>query len=569
MRYRHLARQWVATFLVGGLALAGSSRVFGQAPTSPQENAAVTQPAETFSQAPSGGTERAWSGPPSTEGPKTFWETVPHITPYPRTGNFYVMPSGPGYYTLLDFLRGRESQERPHDPYLQWGQNPNPFFNVDFRYLDNPNNTETDFLDPLKRVHIGDNWLFSTGGEIRNRYAWIDNANLYNKNKTQAGNDDRYDLFRARVYGDVWYLDQFRIFGEFMSNDSSAQSIPRANSDVNKADIFNLFAELKIWTIDDNGVYLRGGRQELLFGSQRLISPSDWSNTMRTFQGVRGMWHNDTIEYDAFWVQPVIVNTGKLDSVDDKQQFFGSWLKYRINKDQSFDFYYLNLDNNNPKVATGQYKATGGFDVNTIGGRLVGEQDRILWDFEGAVQCGDWVNQGMFAAMSSTGLGWYFKNLPATPTAWIYYDYASGDPHGNTSNLHQTFDQLFPFGHQYYDSIDLFGRQNIDDFHIDFAFFPAPWVRITGGYHYLTLDQAKDALYSTSGSVTRVDPTGKAGTDIGNAISSSIQFHLDRHQVLNVSYAHLFSGPYIDKTAIDANAKKDVDSIWVQYILKW
>ena len=30
-------------------------------------------------------------------------------------------------------------------------------------------------------------------------------------------------------------------------------------------------------------VTLRGGRQDLLFGAQRLIGPLDWSNTRRTF----------------------------------------------------------------------------------------------------------------------------------------------------------------------------------------------------------------------------------------------------------------------------------------------
>ncbi len=45
------------------------------------------------------------------------------------------------------------------------------FFNADnFGYLDDPNNTEHDFFDPLKRIHLGDNWLFTSGGEFRTRY---------------------------------------------------------------------------------------------------------------------------------------------------------------------------------------------------------------------------------------------------------------------------------------------------------------------------------------------------------------------------------------------------------------
>jgi hypothetical protein len=559
------------SILAGCLMATSATRAQDPAPPSAAPLTAPQTAEPAYSSTPSSGAgERAWSGPASTGGPKTFWETVPPITPYPRTGNFFVAPSGPGYYTLLDLLRGNELEDRPHNPYLQWGQNANPSFNLDFRFLDNPDNTETFFLDGIKRIHPTDSWLLSYGGEFRDRYNDLENAYLYNK-KPLAGSDDTFNLIRVRAYQDLWYCDQFRLFAEFTSATSSPQTVPHASTDIDKADILNLFGEIKLFAIDDKGVYLRGGRQELAFGSQRLISPSDWANERRTFQGVRSTWHNDDTEFDAWWVQPVVINTGKFDSVDDKQQFFGNWWKFRLNKDTSVDAYYLNLDNNNQKVATGQYKATGGFDVDTLGARFVGQAQNsgLLWDFEDALQCGEWVNQQMIAGMSVTGVGWFFKDLPGTPTAWAYYDYASGDPHPGVGDVHRTFDQLFPFGHTYFDSLDIIGRQNIHDAHAEFAIFPAAWVRITAGYHYLTLDSAKDALYNSTGSVVRSDPTGKAGTDVGNAINATIQFHLDNHQMINVSYGHLFSGPFIEKTAVNAAAAKDLESLWVTYSFKW
>jgi hypothetical protein len=500
--------------------------------------------------------------------PKSFWETVPPITPYPPPGNFFVPPSGPGYYTLLDLWRDHWLEDRPHNPYLKWSQSANPFFNVDFRYLDNPDNTEVHILDPLKRIHIGDDWLLSFGGELRERYNNFDNAYLFNKGPA-AGSTDTFNLFRTRLYEDLWYRDNFRIYAEFTTADSSPQTVSHGFFDIDKADILNLFGEIKLLELDDRGVYVRGGRQELLFGSQRLISPGDWSNELRTFQGVRGLWHRDDLDVDAFWVQPVVINTGKFDSVDDKQQFFGNWWTFHLDKDASIDAYYLLLDNNNPGVARGQYKANGGFDVNTFGARYVCRADRFLWDFEGAVQVGEWVNQNMIAGMSATGVGWYFKNLPATPTIWVYYDFASGDPHPGIGHIHSTFDQLFPYPHAYFDCLDVIGRQNIDDPHVDLAFFPAPWARVTFGYYYFTLDSARDALYNPAGGVVRSDTTGKAGTDVGNAINASIQFQLDYYQMVNVSYGRLFSGPFIEKTAVTPNAAKDLSELWVTYSFKW
>ena len=371
----------------------------------------------------------------------------------------------------------------------------------------------------------------------------MENAYLYNK-KPLAGSDESFNLFRARVYGDLNYLDIFRVFAEFTTADSSHQMLPPLSSDIDKADILNLFVEVKALPLGDEAVYLRGGRQELLFGSQRLISPSDWSNELRTFQGVRALYHTDKIEEDAFWVQPVVVDTGKLDSVDDKQVFTGNYFKYRFNKDTSLDLYYLYLDNDNKSFA-GEKGVLGGYDVNTFGGRFVGQagdHGQYLSDFEGAIQFGDWSNQITEANMYVAGVGYWFKNLPAIPTFWVYYDHASGTQDPTNGSEHGTFNQLFPSGHNYYNSEDLFGRQNINDFHLELGFFPTNWLRFTAGYHVLSLDQAKDALYNSSGSVVRQDTTGKSGTDIGDAINATVQFHLDNHQIINISYAHLFSG---------------------------
>jgi hypothetical protein len=573
-----LAGVFVAAYLVvaapsmgkGHTPLTSSSPTAAPAqistPSADSPEPAMT-PTDQLNAIGSGTTERAWSGPPQTERPKTFWETVPPITPYPRPGNYYVAPSGPGYYTLWDWLQGRELRDRPKNPYLQWGQTPNPFFNADFRYLDDPDNTETFFLDSLKRIHLGDNWLFSTGGEVRDRYAREENYRLFNR-KPLAGDTENYNLFRARLYGDLWYRDLFRVYAEGMIAEDTGQALPRRSSDVDDGNFLNLFVEVKLLTIADNGLYARVGRQELLFGSQRLISPSDWANVIRTFQGARATYHNDKLEFDAFWVQPVVVNGEKFDSIDDKQVFVGNWWKYRFTKDISLDAYYLYLENDG-KVALGSNKVVAGYYVNTFGFRFVGQADRLLWDFEPDLQFGDWSNQETLAGASATGVGWWFKELPAKPTLWVYYDYASGDANPGVGTEHSRFNPLFPFGHQYFDSLDLIGRQNIHDVHADLGFFPFPWMRVTAGYHYLTLDKPKDALYDPTGNVVRQDPTGKAGTDVGNAISASVQFHLDNHEVLQISYGHLFNGPFIEKTAVDPKAAKDLDSFWVAYWIKW
>jgi len=543
-------------------ALASASLANAQAPA---ELPIPVRPAEL----PAANTERTWSGP--TQKPaaqKTFWETVPPIQPFPRAGNFSIAPSGPGYYTLFDHLHGRKLEARPKYPYLQWGQNANPFFNVDFRYLDDPKNKEHDLFNPLKRIHLGDDWLLSTGMEVRDRYATIQNAALFNR-RPQAGATNNFNLFRTRLYGDLWYRDRFRLFAEGITAHSSDQAIPPAGSDIAHADFLNLFTDIKLFTLDKNGVYARLGRQELLFGSQRAISPADWANTRRAFQGGRLTWHNEKIEEDAFIVNPLTPSTDNISSIDRNQLFLGNWFKYRFAKDRSADFYYLYLENENPGAARGRNRASGGFGVHTFGNRYVGNYGQFLYDFEGALQSGRWANQDIFAGMGLAGLGYHFKDAPTSPTLWAYYDFASGDPNPGGTGTHRTYSTLFPFGHSYYAGLDAIGRQNIHDFHLELGMFPVNWMRIQLGYHLLELVHAKDALYSPSGGVVRQDATGKAGTDVGSALSSTVQFHLDKHQIFFVGYSHLFAGDYIRRTAATPAAARDISALWIQYIFKY
>ena len=110
---------------------------------------------------------------------------------------------------------------------------------------------------------------------------------------------------------------------EFIDAESSHQQIPPSSSDINAGDVFNCFVDIKLLTIKDEGLYARIGRQELLFGSQRLVGPSDWSNTMRTFQGASLYYYGDPYSFQTFLTRPVIVSPYQLDTADDNQIFAG------------------------------------------------------------------------------------------------------------------------------------------------------------------------------------------------------------------------------------------------------
>ena len=510
------------------------------------------------------------------------WSKVPPIYVTPRTGCFAITPSGPGYYSARDVLEHNYREKPPKYPTLPPFVSPRftPFFDADYRYLDDPNNTQFDFFDPIKRMHPTPNTMLTLGGEERLRYMDEINSRL-------AGPNNKYLLTRSEVWADFWYKDRFRVFVEFFDARSTHQNLKPLAIDVDHADFLDLFAELKIVDFLDHPGYLRVGRQEMLFGSQRLISTLDWANTRRTFDGARAYWHGDKFDADIFITQPVVPQVHNLDAPDSSILFGGVWTTYRPAKGQFIDFYYLNI-NNDDNVAPGAFnkkhvQVKGTYDTSTFGARVAGDyHNGLLWDFEGMYQFGDWSNQTTSAGAYTTGMGYNFANVLFTPSFWIYYDWASGDQNPGFGQ-HGTFNQLFPFGHFYFAQIDDFGRQNIRDLNFQANFRLTPWIFTNVQYHILHLDSAKDALYGPQGAglapqggaIERQDKTGKSGTDIGQCLHWLTNFHLSQHQDILIGYAHLFAGEYLKQAPTPGEAHvtpaqaRDAELFYVQYSFRW
>jgi len=478
------------------------------------------------------------------------WLKVPDIRKTPRVGWFFFNPSGPGYYTFLDLLRGDYRSEAPPAPFGLRALNVTPFYDRDFRFLDKPDNTYYTWSDAFKRVHLGDNFLFATGGEFRYRY------NNYTNDKLSS-RDNPYDLTRLRIGSDFWYRDQVRAYVELIDARTYNQNLPPGGSDTTGTDLLNVFAELKLFNLGDGRGYVRGGRQELVLGSERLVSSPDWSNTLRTYDGVRVLYTSPKWDLDAFWVQPVVPNPNQFDSSNNHQNFSGLWLTHKPIAGTAVEAYLLNLNSTVSKATQGS--------LWTIGGRYSGDVNkRLLLDFEGMTQTGDTGGKTANAQAATGGLGWNFADCPGNLSFWAYYDYASGNP-DPAGTVHRTFNQLFPAGHTYFGYLDLVGRQNIRDLNFQLNANPQPWLSLLMQYHIFHLASAKDALYDSAGKAIRDDPTGAAGTDVGNEIDALVNFHLTPSQDITVGYSQLFVGDFIRNTGSD----KYTGLIYVLMTTRW
>ena len=531
-------------------------------PTELPPTSVTAPPADGQPAPPTGG--RA-APPPVADGCtacESIWAKVPPVATFPRLGYFLVPPTDAGAYSFADLLNGTVREKPPANPYPPTALAAPSFFDADYRYLDKPDNTQHDFFDVLKRMHPTPDTMVTVGGQHSVRYMKEGYARL-------GQGDNTYTLYRNRAYADLWYRDQVRVYGEFIQALIDGQELAPLPIDENRGDILNLFVDLKVGDINGNGVYVRAGRQELLYGSQRLISTLDWANTRRTFEGVKAFWHSETLDVDAFWVRPVVIKPGDLDSANHDVDFYGAWLTYRPAKGQFIDLYYLGLSDDavvrDRFAPPGLPAHTGTQDVHTVGARYAGNQGPVLFDFEGMAQFGDVVGRDHRAYAYTAQLGYVFESVPWKPQVWASYDYASGTADPATGDDH-TFSQLFPFGHYYLGYLDLVARQNIQDVSFQFACYPQNWITLQAQYHCFRLAEARDFLYNAGGRPTRRDPTGAAGRDVGNEVDLLANFHLSQHSDVLVGYSKLFAGDFIKRTR---GGDVSPDLFYVMYNFRW
>jgi hypothetical protein len=407
----------------------------------------------------------------------------------------------------------------------------NPFYNNNFAYINNPAYNDWYPGDHFKQVPIGDCWMLDLGGQYRARY--MHERNMRGLGLT--GLDDDFLLHRTRLFANAKYSDWFRFFGEYIDAESNNEFFAPRLIEVNRSDMLNLFADAKL--MDGPGdLWFRIGRQELLYGSERLISPLDWANIRRTFEGFKFFWQGQDWNCDVFVTRPVLPNPIHFDSANYDQEFFGAWATYKAIEGQTFDFFAIQFNNS---------FLTNNFQFTTLGSRWLGSQDSWLWEAEGGVQFGDNTSgTNHHAGFATGGVGYKWADRCWQPTLWCYYDWASG---GDVLGAGQGFNHLFPLSHKYFGFMDLFGRSNIQSPNVQLTMQPAPKLKFLLWYYYLFLDTRADTPYTVA--MTPFAPGSQpASRDLGHELDLLATITVNPRMDVVLGYSHFFSGEYYKLT---------------------
>ncbi len=413
----------------------------------------------------------------------------------------------------------------------------------DWSFLQNPA-LNSDFWDPIKYIRLRQNqsdWYLTMGGEIRE--VW-----------EQIGNDDwgqypymnGYLLERYMLSFDAHYGKHFRSFVEFKSGlESFRRGGPRP-IDEKKLDFQAAFFEAGT-AGQNNWVRFRVGRQELEYGSGRLIDVREGPNVRLSFDGFKVLSKSGAWRIDAFAVRPDLDNPGFFDNAPNHQiSFWGVYSTRPLARGVSMDAYYLGLDRKEAAFERG----TAHEVRHTIGGRLwrpVATEHRGWdFDFEGLGQFGSFGSANILAWTAASDTGYRFPAMKLKPRFSMKADISSGDnPRTNTLG---TFNPLFPIGN-YFGVLASTGPGPINfiDIHPRVQTqFPHD-VTVSTDWVLQWRESPLDGVYAVPGFLIRAAGESNARF-VGHRPGIEVRWQATRHLWFQADYGIFYAGSFLKQT---------------------
>ena len=421
------------------------------------------------------------------------------------------------------------------------------FYDNDFSYLYDDCYDGHYLGDGLKRNRLGDNIMLDVGGQFRLRLHREKN----HRGLGLTGRDDDFLLYRTRLYTNIEVGERLRFYYEYLDAVSNYEQFAPRPIEENRSDVLNLFADILLFDQNDWSLAGRVGRQELFYGAQRAVSPLDWANTRRTFDGAKLMYSGENWDADAFWVKPLARDFRNFDETIDDQAFYGIYSTYKAAENfDTVELYWLAFDNDRT-----------GFRADSVGTRVAGSNDCWLYEVWGNYQFGTNADNSDHEAGAFTlGLGRKFDQHPWKPTVWLYYDWASG---GDVQGAGNGYFQFFPLAHKYLGLIDLYARNNIEDINATLTMQLAPRVKLLLWYHAFYLQDQGDTPYNVNS--TPFAPGVTPGDDeLGQELDVVLTLGIDPRSAVLFGFSHFWSGDYYNTPGLPVN-DVDADFFYVQY----
>ena len=378
----------------------------------------------------------------------------------------------------------------------------------------------------------------SFGGDIRYQY-----YNVTNENWGDIPNDrDGYALSRFLTHFDFHAGNNFRFFFQLQSSNANSR-IDADPVENNPLDVHQAFFDLQILNRAENHLLFRFGRQEMRYGSQRLVSVRELPNSRRAFDGAKLIFKDQYLAMDLFYTHPVHNNEGIFDDeFNDKSEFWGSYNTVKnIPFFQNVDLYYLAIRNKHAVFDD----AIGEEMRHSLGTRLWNHDGNFLYDIEGVYQFGTLGSSKIKAWTVSASLSKELENMKFSPVLGLKTEVISGNRHYGDTAL-ETFNPMFPMG-AYFGLAALIGPANLFDFHPSIDLELTPKLSFAFDYDLFWRFSKNDGIYSVN---VQLIYTGKETQDkfIGSQYTCEFKYSPTELLTLKLEGTWFDSGGFIKES---------------------
>ncbi|MFN7938329.1 MAG: alginate export family protein [Bryobacteraceae bacterium] len=427
------------------------------------------------------------------------------------------------------FLSAQKYPERPVFKLLRYEEDWSQFRNAGAR---------TEWVDSLKYIPLSrrEGWYLSLGGEVRELMEYFDHPSW-----GREPADNKYLLQRYMLHTDLRFGSRVRFFGQLKSGiETNRKGGPRP-ADEDLLDVHQAFVDATVWQSAANSVTLRVGRQEMEFGSSRIISAREGPNVRQSFDGVRLAFTFRGWQLDTFSLKPAETSRWIFDDSPDHTRSF--WGAYGVRPfpglpKAKVDLYYLGLDRKR-----GRYDAGLGREQrHSLGARLWGAGGSWDYNYEGLFQGGRFSSGGIRAWTIASDSGYRLEGVKWRPRFGVKADIASGDQNPDDKTL-GTFNALFPKG-SYFSEADLLGPYNLMDVHPSVQFNLTQSLRLTADGAFFFRQSTRDGIYGIAGNLLE-SGRGVAARYIGSHARAQMEWTINRHMSFSTTYLHFFPADFL------------------------